>query len=145
MATKKESKEDVEEKEPKESTSKKTTTTRKSTAKKEEPAEKKTEAKEEKPAEEKEDKPKIIKSSEIELPKEKPAEDPKIVVPHKSAARADKEVEIISAEDVMKDDLEYDFETHEIKPYKGPGLTSHDMHKGKYGIIEDVLKPKKKK
>jgi len=41
-------------------------------------------------------------------------------------------------------DLEYDFETHEIKPYTGKTMTSHEMHQGKYGIIDDVTKPKKK-
>lgn len=89
---------------------------------------------------------KILKASDIELPpEEEPAGKQKIVVSHDKSAMADDEkVEVISAEEVLKD-LEYDFETHEIKPYKGGSMTSHEMHQGKYGIIDDVTKDKKKK
>jgi len=88
---------------------------------------------------------KILKSSDVKLPpEEKPTSKPTIVVSHDKASRADDSIEVISAEEVLKD-MEYDFDTHEIKPFKGEAMTSHDMHQGKYGIIEDVTKEKKKK
>jgi len=151
MATKKESTESVEEKKPKASTAKKTTTSRKPAAKKEDPIETKEAPKEEKPEAPKapaiiDNTDEILKASDVELPpEEEPAGKQKIVVSHgKSAMADDEKIEVISAEEVLKD-LEYDFETHEIKPYKGGAMTSHEMHQGKYGIIDDVTKDKKKK
>ena len=90
---------------------------------------------------------KILKSSDVELAKDEPAGKPTIVVSHAKSALSSKDddsIEIINAEEVLKD-LEYDFDAHEIKPYKGQAMTSHEMHQGKYGIIDDVTKEKKKK
>ena len=92
------------------------------------------------------DSDKILKSSDVELPAADPASKQTIVVSHgKSALKGDEDepITVISAEEVMKD-LEYDFESHEIKPYTGKTMTSHEMHQGKYGIIDDITKPKKK-
>ena len=93
------------------------------------------------------DSDKILKSSDVELPADEPAGKPKIVVSHGKStmiAKDDDSIEVINAEEVLKD-LEYDFDSHEIKPFKGQAMTSHEMHQGKYGIIDDVTKDKKKK
>jgi len=87
---------------------------------------------------------KILKSSDVELPPDDPVGKQRIVVSHSKASVADDKIEVISAEEVLKD-IEYDFDTREFKPYKGGAMTSHDMHQGKYGIIPDVTKEKKKK
>lgn len=88
--------------------------------------------------------PKILKSADVELPKDEPAGKQTIVVSHEKSAKADESINVITADEVLKD-LEYDFDEHEIKPFKGEAMTSHEMHQGKYGIIEDVTKPKKRK
>ena len=90
------------------------------------------------------DSDKILKSSDVELPADEPAGKQTIVVSHGKSAKADDSIEVINAEEVLKD-LEYDFDSHEIKPFKGQAMTSHEMHQGKYGIIDDVTKKKKKK
>ena len=91
---------------------------------------------------------KILKSSDVVLPPEEPVGKQRIVVSHNKSFKEDEnddeKIEIISAEEVLKD-LEYDFGTHKIKPYSGKTMTSHEMHQGKYGIIDDVTKEKKKK
>ena len=92
------------------------------------------------------DSDKILKSADVELPADESAGKPTIVVSHGKStmvAKDDDEIEVINAEEVLKD-MEYDFKEHEIKPFKGKAMTSHEMHQGKYGIIDDVTKPKKK-
>lgn len=156
MATKKAAADKAEEKETKKTTTKKSpakkTTKPKAPEKKETPEKPPEDVKfaEVEPKEEPEkpaiidDSDKILKSADVELPADEPARKQKIVVSHDKSAKADDSIEVINAEEVLKD-LEYDFESHEIKPFKGGAMTSHEMHQGKYGIIDDVTKDKKKK
>lgn len=156
MATKKASADKAEKKETKRTTTKKTTKP-KAPEKKAAPEQPKKEAAVERPEpsvpreEPKlpaiiDDSDKILKSSDVELPPADPVGKRTIVVSHGKASKGDEddEIEVIAADEVLKD-LEYDFESHKIKPYTGKTMTSHEMHQGKYGIIDDVTKPKKRK
>lgn len=143
MATKKDTAGKADEKEAKKPTTKKTTKP-KASEKKAAPEQPKAEPKTPAIID---DSDKILKSSDVELPAEEPAGKSTIVVSHEKSTMVGKDddsIEVINAEEVLKD-LEYDFDAHEIKPFKGKAMTSHEMHQGKYGIIEDATKPKKKK
>lgn len=158
MATKKDAAEKADEKETKKSSAKKTVS--KKPVKPKAPEKKVVPEKLEAPAIVKpesqrgetptiiDDSDKILKSSDVELPADEPAGKQKIVVSHEKSAKADDSIEVINAEEILKDpeyDFEYNPKTHEIKPYTGKTMTSHEMHQGKYGIIDDITKSKKKK
>lgn len=81
---------------------------------------------------------KILTASDMELP-EIEIKKQKIVVTHTEGQKISDDIEVIEAG--RDKDLIFDLEKRKFE--KPRGLTSHEMHQGAYGVIEDVTKEKR--